>query len=95
MTLDVHVIIKEWCKRLKGECAAETGLELPAGQEPVQDKVWARTGTAFTQQYRPPTCTVPTSEDPEHRQICPSRGDVYRCYGLIKGEEDHKAGVGR
>ena len=55
MTLDVHVIIEEWCKRLKGECAAETGLELRAGQEPVQDKVWARTGTAFTQQYRPPT----------------------------------------
>lgn len=39
-TLEVQVLIKEWCQLLKGECAAQAGLGLQASQA----KVWARTG---------------------------------------------------
>lgn len=43
------------------------------GLQASQAKVWVRTGTALNQQDRSSTCTVPTSEDPGLRQICPSR----------------------
>ena len=37
--LEAHVITKEQYKLLKGECAAQPGSELEAGQKPVQARI--------------------------------------------------------